>query len=115
MTDLVSGRPPVIVTLPAEIDQSNSIDVFMQICAAVMPGDGIFVADLTRTRFCDSTGVREIYHAHEHALQKGSDMRIVIPPGQVMRVMELIGLDRYLPIYPSLRAALDQELPVDKK
>jgi anti-sigma B factor antagonist len=100
--------------MPAEIDKDNSVDVCMQLFAAVVPEAGTVVADLTRTRFCDSSGVREIYHAHEHALHNGTDMRIVIPPGQVMRVMELVGLDRYLPIYPSLDAALDQELPVDK-
>jgi anti-anti-sigma factor len=98
--------PAVVVTVPAEIDKSNSVDVYKQLCAAVVPGAGVVVADLTGTTFCDSSGVREIYHAYEHALETGADMRIVIPHGQVMRVIELVGLDRVLPMYPSFRAAL---------
>ncbi|MGN6678114.1 MAG: STAS domain-containing protein [Streptosporangiaceae bacterium] len=113
MTDPELPRQPVIVTVTAEIDKNNSVDVYKQICAAVVPGVGIVIADLTRTRFCGSSGVREIYRAYEQAVQNGTDMRIVIPPGQVMRVMELVGLDRVLPIYASLRAALDPKLPVD--
>jgi anti-anti-sigma factor len=108
MTARESGCLPVIVTVPAEIDKNNSVDVYKQLCTAVVPGAGVIVADLTGARFCDSSGIREIYHAREHAVENGTDMRIVIPPGgQVMRVMELAGLDRVLPIYPTVWAALD--------
>jgi anti-anti-sigma regulatory factor len=60
---------------------ANSLDVYNQLCAAVVPGGGVVVADLTGTVFCDSSGLRELYHAYEYAQAAGTEMRLVLPPG----------------------------------
>ncbi|HKR68413.1 MAG TPA: STAS domain-containing protein [Streptosporangiaceae bacterium] len=101
---------PGIVQVTREIDMTNSLEVYNDLCAAaaVQPAGGMVVADLTGTRFCDSSGVREICHAREYALITRIDMRLVIPPGPVMRVFQLLGLDQELPVYETLSAALHQ-------
>ena len=99
-------RQPTVVTMPDEIDIGNSLEVYDQLCAAVVPEGGIVVVDLTGTTFCDSSCVRELYHAYEYAREAGTEMRLVVPPGPVMRVFQLVGLDQVLPIYPMLAAAL---------
>jgi anti-anti-sigma factor len=44
----------------------------------------------------DSTGIRLILQAREHALQRNAGLVVVRPPEQVMRVLELVGLDDQL-------------------
>lgn len=64
------------------------------------------VADLTATVFCDSSGVRIIVLAHDWAKADGIELRLTVPPGPALRVMQLIGLDQLLPIYPGVNQAL---------
>jgi hypothetical protein len=41
-------------------------------------------------------------------VEAGVELRFVIPPGRVLRVLKLMGLDRVWLPYPTLQAALDQ-------
>jgi anti-sigma B factor antagonist len=82
--------------------------VFMDICSAITSGIGVVVADLTDTRFCDCSGIREISHAWRCAMEAGVELKFVIPPGPVLRVVKLTGLDQVWQPYPTLRAAMDQ-------
>jgi anti-anti-sigma factor len=49
---------------------------------------------------------RILVHAHRNALTHGAELRLVIPDGAVLRVLEITGMDRLLPIYPSLDEAM---------
>lgn len=103
-------RVAVIVTLPPEIDITNCVDVYMQLCSAVAPGITIVVADMTRTTFCDASGIREISHARQYAADASVDLRSVIPAGSVLHVLKLLGLGQVWRPYPTLAAALEREL-----
>ena len=103
----------VVVTLPDEIDMTNSDDVYNQLCSAMTPGIEIVIADLRLTTFCDAGGSTALSHARDHATEAGVEIRFVIPPGNVLRVLEMLGLDQVLPTYPSLGAALDGS-PADR-
>jgi anti-anti-sigma factor len=105
MTDLQRTAEPVIVRLPAEIDVSNAESVYDQLCSVCAPGFAV-VADLTSTAFCDSLGVRQMVLAHQHARVMGAELRLAVPSGGVRRVLELLGLDQVLLLYPTVEAAL---------
>ena len=49
--------------------------------------------DLSELHFMDSTGIRLVLQARDHALRHGADFRVVRGPDTVMRVLELVGLD----------------------
>ena len=53
--ELASGVP--VVAAPQEIDITNAPDLGSALLAAAADRPGTLVADLTRTRFCDSSGV----------------------------------------------------------
>ena len=57
MNDQVARVAPVVVVLPAEIDVTNSEQVYDRLVAALTPGVDIVIADMTSTSFCDSSGV----------------------------------------------------------
>ena len=98
--------PPAIVTLPAEIDMANADRVGADLRAAFTPGITTVVADMTATTFCDSRGIRALLLAHDHATASGAGLRLVVPSAYVLRVLAVLGLDRWLAIYPSMQEAL---------
>ena len=99
---------PVVVVLPAEIDVTNSELVHDKLVAALTPGVGVVIADMTSTSFCDSSGVHAVIFANETAAARGVQMRIAVSPeGSVRRVLQLIGVAGVVPVYPSLAEAMD--------
>ena len=66
------------------------------------------VADLTRTRFCDSSGLHTLLAAHKRAQADGGEMLLVISGTAVLRVFAITGFDRVIPNFTSLEEALAQ-------
>ena len=96
----------IVVPLPAEIDIANADRVDAELNAAFGPGVGMVVADMSGTRFCDTSGVHALVMAHKRAQASGTGFRVVVRPGEVRRILEILGLDRVLAIYPRLDLAL---------
>ena len=101
-----NGGEPSIVTMPEHIDISNARTVADELEATFDAGATVVIADLTDTATCSAAGVHELDLAHQRAAARNIDMRLVIPPGDALRVFALTGHDRWLPIYPDLAAAL---------
>jgi anti-anti-sigma factor len=95
-----------IVTLPAHIDIGNARSVAEELEKIFDTGVALVIADLTGTQTCSAAGVHELDLAHQRATARNIDLRLVIPPGEALRVFALTGHDRWLPIYPDLAAAL---------
>jgi anti-sigma B factor antagonist len=95
-----------VVALPAEIDMANADGVGGQLRSAFTPGVSMVVADMTLTVFCDSYGMRALVLARRCAADCHAQLRLVVSHPSVLQVLKLAGLDRLLPVYPSLGAAL---------
>ncbi len=106
------SRPPrraagtVVVTLPAEIDMANAARVGEELNAAFGPGVGIVVADMSGTRFCDTSGIHALVMAYKRATAGNTQFRVVVRPGEVRHVLEMLRLDTVLALYPRLDIAL---------
>lgn len=97
---------PVIMTLPDEIDITNADQVGEQLLAAIVAGVTVVIADLTVTTYCDSSGIRHLLRAHDQAEANNAQLRLAVGTGAVLRVVQLMALDRVLRIYPGLSEAL---------
>ncbi len=97
---------PEIVTLPAEIDLSNAARVGNDLRAALRPGVAVVIADMSQTRFCDSSGIRHLLIAHELATANRVELRLAVSAPAVIRTMRVTGVDKVFNIYPSLQEAL---------
>jgi anti-anti-sigma regulatory factor len=64
------------------------------------------IADMTRTAFCDSSGIRQLLVANDKAAEVGAELRFVIESCAVLRVLQVMGVDGVLKIFPSLDDAL---------
>lgn len=105
MTDGYSGRS-VLVKLPAEIDLTNARAALTLLLPA-LDRPGLVVADMTGTTFCDSAGLRMLVTARDRARAGGCTLRIIVrPDGSVARALEILGLDRLLPVYDSVADAI---------
>jgi len=66
----------------------------------------IVIADMSGTRFCDTSGIHALVMAHQRAKASSTEFRVVVPPGEVHRALEKLHLDTMLAIYPRLDLAL---------
>jgi anti-sigma B factor antagonist len=110
---MVDGRFPVevvdgvaVVIAPEEIDITNAPDLRAALLEAAAHGPGTLVADLTRTQFCDSSGVHTLLAAHKRAQAEGSELLVVMTSPPVLRVFELTGIDHMIRNFASLEEAL---------
>jgi len=104
--ELVSGVP--VVGAPEEIDITNAPELSSALRAAAAGRPGTLVADMTRTRFCDSSGLHALLAAHKRAEAEGGELLLVIPSAPVLRVFALTGFDRMIRNFTSLDEALAQ-------
>ena len=64
MGDASGGRgATIVVPLPGEIDMANADRVGEELLAAFGPGVGTVIADMSGTRFCDTSGVHALVMA----------------------------------------------------
>jgi anti-anti-sigma factor len=98
--------PAVVVALPAEIDMANADRVGRQLGSACTPGVRTVIADMTATKFCDSSGISMLVRTHKQAAANKTQLRLVVPSTTVLSTLTLVGMDDLLPIYPSLSHAL---------
>jgi anti-sigma B factor antagonist len=107
--ELVGGVP--VVAAPEEIDITNAADLRSALLAAAADGPGRLVADMTRTRFCDSSGLHTLLAIHKSVQAAGGELLLVIPAAAVLRVFAVTGIDRVIPNFTSLDDALAHTSP----
>jgi anti-anti-sigma factor len=64
------------------------------------------IADMTGTRFCDSSGISVLVLAYQKALSNSAELRLVVLSTAVLRALTLVRIDHLLPVHPSLAEAL---------
>ena len=102
--EVVEGVP--VVAAPEEIDIVNAEALRSALLQAATNGHRALVVDMTRTRFCDASGLHALAAAHQRAEAEGREVLVVIPSTAVLRVFALIGMDRMIPNFTRLADAL---------
>ncbi len=95
-----------VITLPEEIDISNSEQVREELLSLLNRGPAVLIVDMAETTFCDSAGVNALVRAHKRATANGAEIRLVVASLGVLRVLAITGVDRLIPVDPSMTASL---------
>ena len=95
-----------IVVFPVEADITNSGTLGQDLLSALRPGVSLVIADLSATEFCDTSAIRDLLFASNHATCTGAELRVVVCSPAVRRAMEILGADQMLRLYPDLSSAL---------
>jgi len=103
---LIDGVP--VVAAPEEIDITNADGLRTALAEAATHGQGRFVVDMTRTKFCDTAGLHALVAAHKRTLSDGGHLLLVMPDSGVLRIFAITGLDGVIPHVASLDEALAQ-------
>ena len=69
-------------------------------------GETKLVIDLGGVDFVDSSGLGTILVVRKLAQRVGGDIRLVRPPAQFQKLLELTSLIRVMPVYPTVEDAL---------
>ena len=95
-----------VVTVPEEVDITNAPGLRAALLQAAADGSPALVVDMTRTRFCDSAGLRVLVDAHKRAVAEGGALVLAMPTAAVLRVLEITGIDQVIPSFASLDEAV---------
>jgi anti-anti-sigma factor len=93
-----------IVTVPAEIDVTNTGEVRQALLSAASQDVPVLIIDMSGTTFCDSAGVQAIIATYRQTAATGTELRLVATA--LLRILTVVGVDKLIPIYPDLEAAL---------
>ena len=115
VAQMLDGRPPYevvngmpVVAAPEEIDVTNADALRSALLEAAAHGHGTLVLDMTKTRFCDSSGIHTLLAVHQRAQCGGGELRLVIPDIIRFRIFQITGIDRLIHRVASLDQALAQ-------
>jgi anti-sigma B factor antagonist len=99
-----SGRTAVVAA-PGEVDLTNADGLRDTLLGVLNAGALGLVVDMTATTFCDSAGISALTRATRRAVANDVTMRLVVTAAPVLRVLNLVGIDRLLEIHSSVGAA----------
>jgi anti-sigma B factor antagonist len=100
-----------IVALPQHVGDRNAGQIREQLLWVVNRGAAELIIDMTRTASCDYEGAAAVARAHQRATASGTQLRLAVTTTAVQRVLCLNGLDRLIPVHPSLDAAIAAAAP----
>jgi anti-anti-sigma factor len=100
-----SGRRAV-VTFPERVGVPDAARIGEQLLAALSGGAVTLIADMSATVWCDQAGVGALVRAYQRAAASGAELWLVICAPEVQRLVSAEGLDRLIPVYASLEAAI---------
>ena len=76
-----------VVTLPAEIDVTNADMVREDLLSVLNQGAALLIADMSKTNFCDSSGVSALVRTFRYAGTNAIALRLVVSTPDVYSVM----------------------------
>ena len=104
--EMIKGVP--VLAAPEELDITNAGELRTALLESARHGPRGFVVDLTRTQFCDTSGLHALVGARKRAQAEGNDMLLVTPGAGILRIFAITGLDQVFPSFASLDEALAQ-------
>ena len=103
----LSRRPGVdVVSVRGELDIATSRRLRDVVLDPQLDEPAGVVADLSGVTFLDSTGIGVLVAMWRRTLSNGQRFAVVCPPGQPMRVLQLVHIDDLVAIRDDLDGAL---------
>ena len=95
-----------VVHVYGELDVATSPTLREQLIRLVGEGRSRLVLSLDGVDFLDSTGLGTIISALKRVRTHDGDIRLVCTQARITRLVEITGLDKAIPLLPTLDAAV---------
>jgi anti-anti-sigma factor len=110
---MVEGEEPVawigrraVVAFPEHVDGSNAAQIREQLLAVFDNGAAVVIADMSATTSCDHVGIDVLSLACQLAAIRRAELRLVATAPAIRGLLTAQGLERLVPVYPSVGAAI---------
>lgn len=100
----VSGVP--VLKVRGEIDVASAQDFHASISDIIGGGPEVVIVDMSEVSFIDSTGLGVLVSAEKETREAGKDLRLVVTQPQIMKLLELTGLDEVFTVLSSTKDAV---------
>jgi anti-anti-sigma factor len=104
------GDSYIVVTLAGESDVYTYDQLRGALEAEAGRGIALLVVDLAELEFMDSTGVQVLLDVRVLMHDRGGKLALARPQNTVARVLNLVGADQLIPVYPSVEEAVGTPL-----
>jgi anti-anti-sigma factor len=94
-----------VVAGAREIDLTNAESFRDALLSALNDGALGLIVDLTATVFIDSAGITALVRASRRAAASETAVRLAVTAPAVLRVLDLVGVDQLIEVYPDVTAA----------
>lgn len=84
----------VVLALQGDTDLYVATELRDHLTAAIDGGASVLVVDLSGVTFIDSMGLGALLGGMKRLQRSGGQFRLVVPPGEIRRVLEMTLLDR---------------------
>jgi anti-sigma B factor antagonist len=78
----------------------------------IAQGHPLLILDLTRVTFCDSSGLNALIGIMRYAIAANGSLTLAAVPDRLSRMLDLTGLNAFMPSYPSIEAAMSACLTI---
>ncbi len=96
----------IIAELAGVLDVASAPELRERLLTLLRPASSRLVIDLSGVSFCDANGLAVLMGTARRAKLLGGFLRLAAAPPEVSRVLHSTGLDRYLPVFPTVRLAV---------
>jgi anti-sigma B factor antagonist len=109
--EISSGPGPEdvhVVWVKGEVDMSHEEELRGELRNAIESDAGGIVVDLTECEFIDSSGIRALLLSREaqNSSDEGAEhLAVAASSEQILRILSVMGIDRVIPIRPSVEEA----------
>jgi anti-sigma B factor antagonist len=104
------GDSPVVITAVGDLDYGSTGILREAAMKTLDEGRLHLVLDLSGLAICDSTGLSLFVDLHRKTTRRGGWVRLAGPGRLLVSTLAITSLDRLLPIYPTVDAALKASL-----
>ena len=95
-----------VFELDGRIDTQGAVDMDLALQAAVSGGKYKMVLDMAKVQYISSAGLRTLADVLTKNRERGGDLKLVALNRKVLRVLRIIGFDKFFSLYDTLEAAI---------
>jgi anti-sigma B factor antagonist len=88
-----------VFVLEGRIDSEGAVNLDQAIQEAAAQGRRNMVVDMAEVRYLNSAGLHTLARALAANRERGGDLRIVALNPIIRQVFQIVGFDRYFPVY----------------
>ena len=95
-----------VFELDGRVDTQGAVDMDLALQAAVSEGKHRIVLDVGEVSYISSAGLRTLADVLTNTREQDGDLKLVALNRKVLRVLRIIGFDKFFSTYDTLEAAL---------